>query len=194
MPASNFKKSPPGKRRAIFITLGVAALLVVGGAGYWKLRSNNNASVITPDPEISTTDPVLPDSNGSTKPEPATTIPDGVSKDPSQTTPAPVPTENGLKKATVVFTDAGTNYGGTYEFHAYADGVREANATCTLTLTKSGSTPITKSVTAVENASNMTCPTIRVPASDLSAGSWSVKVEYKSNASQGSATSTLTVT
>lgn len=80
-----------------------------------------------------------------------------------------------------------TQSGSTVSIAAYVSGVVESTGTCNLQATQSGSTTITQSVSAFENATTTNCTVFSVPRSQFGAGgSWSFTVTYSSPDAQGS--------
>jgi hypothetical protein len=70
------------------------------------------------------------------------------------------------------------------EVGAYVAGVAESGGTCTLTLT-SGAGSATAEVPAEPDAASTSCPTLTVPGSKLSSGTWSAVVTYESPSISG---------
>lgn len=64
---------------------------------------------------------------------------------------------------------------------------------CTLTATRSGSAPVTKTADIQPMASTSTCKGFDVPISELSTGTWTLTVVYKNQSITGSATKTVTI-
>jgi hypothetical protein len=116
----------------------------------------------------------------------------GVSASTSSATPGrsiapPVPTGSPVPAGVleVVVPIASWNPSSTaMEVSAYVSVV-EQGGTCGLTATK-GSLRATAQTSALPDASTTSCGDLRIPGSDLSAGTWSVVVTYRSAASSGS--------
>lgn len=62
--------------------------------------------------------------------------------------------------------------------------INETSGTCTYVFTK-GDTTITAGVGILPNANYISCETARVDKNKLSSGTWSVKLQYKSNTAEG---------
>jgi hypothetical protein len=77
------------------------------------------------------------------------------------------------------------------EVGAYVAGVVESGGTCTLTLTGPGATR-TATVTGEADAGSTSCTTMAVPGAQLSTGSWTAVVDYRS-ADAGGTSSSVTV-
>ncbi len=77
--------------------------------------------------------------------------------------------------------------GDSIEVRAYIPGIVEASGTCTLTLTKD-SQQVTATSAGVDNVSQTICTPLYVNQSELSLGTWSVTVSYKSAKSAGTST------
>jgi len=117
---------------------------------------------------------------------------DRIVKEQEEQASQPPPSNGGPKSVTPVITSAEL-YNGAIEVSGFVPGVFEDGGTCTATLTK-GSSKITKQVQGVKNVSNTQCNGFSVPASELSAGTWSVTLAYSSATAQGSsAASTVEV-
>ncbi len=72
------------------------------------------------------------------------------------------------------------------EIRAFVEGVVEGTGTCTATLTKSGSQPVTKSSKAFVDASTSQCQPIFIPLSQFNQDStWTLVVTYNSPTSTG---------
>lgn len=72
------------------------------------------------------------------------------------------------------------------EVRAFVSGVVEGTGTCTATLTKSGSQPVSKSSKAFINVSTSQCQPILIPLGDFDkAGEWVLVVTYASPTSAG---------
>lgn len=66
------------------------------------------------------------------------------------------------------------------------------NGSCTLTLTKDSQT-VTKTAQTYPTASISTCQGFDVPTSELSAGTWNVKIEVNAEGKRGQATTTVQI-
>lgn len=97
-------------------------------------------------------------------------------------TPPPV----GQKRSvTPILTSWGQNPStSALEGSGYIAGMVENSGTCTLTATK-GSTQVSQSIAATQNAQNVSCGLISIPPSKLSAGTWSLALSYTSATSAG---------
>ena len=99
-------------------------------------------------------------------------------------TDAPVTATPG-RNATVVMTYSGwTDATASVEVGALVSGVVESGGTCTLTLT-SGVRTATATTRAEPDASSTSCPVLAIRRSELSPGTWSAVVNYKSPSTSG---------
>jgi hypothetical protein len=111
--------------------------------------------------------------------------PTDVAVDP--TTPPADPAAG--SSADVVVTYSGwVDQSSSVEVGAYVAGVVESGGTCTLTLTGPGSTR-TATVTGEADAGSTSCPTMAVPGAQLSTGSWTAVVAYRSTDASGTSAS-----
>lgn len=62
--------------------------------------------------------------------------------------------------------------------------INETGGTCTYIFTK-GSSVVTAGVNTLPNPSYISCETARIDKSKFTSGTWSVKIQYKSNAAEG---------
>jgi len=75
------------------------------------------------------------------------------------------------------------------EIDSHVNGIVEDGGTCTLTATLSGQT-VTKTVTAVRNADDTSCPAFILNPSDFpSSGTWNIQVSYSSATYSGTSQS-----
>lgn len=92
----------------------------------------------------------------------------------------------------VTIVDA-SQYGQDVEVRAFATGVYENDATCTITFSRNGQT-VTKQVAAEKDSNYMRCGNVVVPRSEFpSAGEWTVEVRYNSASATGSKQQTINV-
>jgi hypothetical protein len=77
----------------------------------------------------------------------------------------------------------------TFEVDAHVNGIVESGGTCTLTATQGGQT-VTRSVTAVRNAEDTSCPAIIMQNSDFpTTGTWDLQLSYSSSDYNGTSQS-----
>jgi hypothetical protein len=89
-------------------------------------------------------------------------------------------------KATLVVTYSGWDEATkSVQASGYLPGAAEDGGTCTLTLTRGGTT-VTGTVAGTANVTNTSCGGLIVPGSRLSSGTWSAVVSYRSSTSSGS--------
>lgn len=101
----------------------------------------------------------------------------------------PAPTE-GKRTVNPVITMA-NQAGNEVTVNAYVAGVVEEGGSCTLTLTRNNLT-VTKTVTAVGNATTTNCPPFFIGRSEFSEpGEWSAVVTYNSEKASGSSQSKM---
>lgn len=100
---------------------------------------------------------------------------------PSQPTASPT---TGLKQVNVILTSASQNQA-TIQASGFVSNVVETDGVCTFVFT-SGSKTVNKTSSTLPNPSSTACKTVDFPATDLSPGTWSVQLLYKSSQSQGS--------
>ncbi|NMM17462.1 MAG: hypothetical protein HHJ14_10105 [Cellulomonas sp.] len=179
------------RSRLVIVTLTAAALvaLVVLIVKYGPLatapsatlpsvRSSSTPSVVvtsspTPTVSASPSSPAPPTSAPSPPPTPTVTA----------AAPAP-PAKTEKRKVDVVVTYADWSAADSVvEAGAYATVVEEPGS-CTLKLT-SGGRSVTASITALTDASTMSCGGLRVPRDKLSSGTWTAVVIYESATSVG---------
>ncbi len=92
---------------------------------------------------------------------------------------------------TPIITSAQQENDGSVKVSAYVQGVAEDGGTCTLSLSKSGSS-FSLDNPAVMNVSTTACKTFSVPRSSFnSAGNWQVVVSYRSSSASGSSASQI---
>lgn len=89
------------------------------------------------------------------------------------------------RSVSVTIVDA-SQYNQEIEVRAFASGVYEDGATCTIKFTK-GDQSLTKQVSAEKDSNYMRCTNLVVPRSELpSSGEWTVIVSYNSSTATGS--------
>jgi hypothetical protein len=105
----------------------------------------------------------------------------------SDTTPTPTPIPGSNKKSVqLIITSANIN-GSMLHIAVQIDAV-DSTGLCTLTLTSTGQSTVTKTANTQALASTSTCQGFDVPLSELPSGTWHILVEYSSSALSGSAT------
>lgn len=104
---------------------------------------------------------------------------------PTQTPPAPTSEATGKRNVTPTLTSWGQNPS-TKDLEAagYVSGIVENGGTCTLTATR-GSKQVSESISATQNAQNVSCGLITIARSNLSTGTWSLILSYSSASSEG---------
>jgi hypothetical protein len=118
---------------------------------------------------------------------PAVQPTESVASDPEKNEPtaAPQPTQSGPRDVDVFLTYAGymPESGGVVA-GGYADAVTENDGTCTLTLTKGGTTR-TATGRGAPDAATTSCGELTVPQAQLSSGTWQATVSYSSPHARG---------
>ena len=100
--------------------------------------------------------------------------------------------ENGLRKASVLLNEPYFADGKTI-ISSTITNVVETEGVCNYVFTN-GANSITKTTKVLPNAKNTVCEAVVLEKGSLSAGQWEVRLEYKSNLSEGvSETQTFTV-
>jgi hypothetical protein len=170
------------KRRVV--VLGIAAVAVAAAAGgvtAWRLGLTGG-------------DDGSSGSGGSSSVAAATgvygadTAVDSLPPDPVHVAtdkPRPTPEKDAPRTVVVVYSgwdDASS----AIEVDGYVAEVVEAGGTCTLTLTRGGASAQV-SAPAEPDASTTSCGALRVPADQLSAGTWKAVLAYESATSSGTA-------
>lgn len=97
--------------------------------------------------------------------------------------------QNGKNSVKPIITYAG-QYRGAFEMGSQISGLSEDGGVCTATFSKDSKT-FTRSVSAVAEGNATFCPMFNVDVSDFNPkGTWSVKVSYISNYSEGTSEGT----
>lgn len=179
------KKRLPKK----LIAIGIVAILLLtapfvyiyalnGNMFGWKANQNPKSDNSTKDVDNINYDPATKEqqdtgnqtkSNSSDTPLAPTTIPD-----------------SDKKNVQVTITSANQN-GSTLQIRSLIGAVGNTG-TCTLTLTSTGQSAVTKTATIQALASTSTCQGFDIPTSDLSIGTWNILIEFSSDTLTGSAT------
>lgn len=174
-------KNKKFKSKKILIAL-LAIMLAVGGAAYYFAEKDNSVKEVSgPEqgPDSINFDPPTNEElqqKEENKKEVAAkeTAGAGTTKPPSSVKASPIITSHGV-------------YDGQVEVGSRVPGVFEQSGTCTLQLSKGGTTK-TKSQRAVQNVSEMSCGFISIPVNQLSQGSWTAIIKYSSNKYNGQST------
>jgi hypothetical protein len=103
----------------------------------------------------------------------------------SDTPPAPTPTPGSDKKNIQMDITAVSQNGPTLQVRVLLSSV-VSDGTCTLTLTKSGQSTVTKTADTQALAKTSTCRGFDIPVSELSSGTWSLSINYSSTSLTGS--------
>jgi hypothetical protein len=104
-------------------------------------------------------------------------------------TDAPVTAEPGPSLPLVVTFADWDAAAGVVEAAGYVSGVAESGGTCTLTLTRGGSS-VTATSAAEPDRSATSCFGLTVPGDRLGSGTWSAVLSYESPASQAESSAT----
>lgn len=157
------------------------ALLVVGAFIIWKKTSSNNSVPKSTEDTAEKKDTINYDPPSEQDKEDVNNTKERLGEEQSS---APTPSTNGKKNASPVVTSAfddGTNI----QVMGFVGGVVENNGQCTYVFTKDSS-KVSKTTTAQADASTSRCSTLAFPRAELTAGSWSVIMNYTSPSAQGS--------
>ena len=159
----------------------VAALLAAAGVAACTTGSGGSGATS----HAATSTPATPPTTPASTPDASTTLP-GTQSAPGPSLSAPVPSDTtptktrAPRQVSLVVTysgwDAKTQQA---EVDAFTPDVLAADATCTLTLTKSAITR-TASKHASTGPSSTQCGALIIPGSQLSAGTWTAVVTFTS--------------
>ncbi|MGY1783998.1 hypothetical protein [Geodermatophilus sp. SYSU D00698] len=101
-------------------------------------------------------------------------------------TDEPVEVEAG-SNVDVVVSYAGVEPGGTaLEVAGFVPGLNENGGRCVLVLSRSGQGEVSVGGEAFADAQSTSCVPLSVPIGQLSAGTWTVRLDYRSDATSGS--------
>lgn len=103
----------------------------------------------------------------------------------SDTPSAPTPIPDSSKKSVQVAITAANQNGAILQIRTQINAVEDTGK-CTLTLTKTGQPPVTKTADVQAYASISTCMGFDVPVSELSVGTWQALISYDSTTLTGS--------
>jgi hypothetical protein len=110
----------------------------------------------------------------------------------SDITPAPTTIPGSDKKDVQVTITSANQNESTLQIRALIGAVEDTGV-CTLTLTSTGKTPVTKTANVQALASTSTCQGFDMPVSELSTGTWHLHIEYSSSALIGSASQDIVI-
>lgn len=110
----------------------------------------------------------------------------------SDTPAAPATTPGSSLKSVEVTITAANQNGSTLQIRTLI-GVVENTGTCTLVLSRSGQTSVTKTAGIQALSSSSTCQGFDVPVSELSAGTWQALITFESSTLTGTATKSIMV-
>lgn len=181
MKNKRFPKNKSYKRpRKSFVIALIVALLVLAGLGSAYLLDGDTSSSNPIEPvknkdDINLEPPSEKDLEATNKHKENL---GNTSKNNSESKP-----NNTTNAAKPIITSSGT-YNNSVEVGARVPGIFEEKGTCILKLRKSGKT-ISKSQSATQNVSEMSCGFISISKSKLSHGTWSAQVSYKSDRYDG---------
>lgn len=106
--------------------------------------------------------------------------------------PTPTPISGSDKSNVEVSITAANQNGSVVQVRAFISAV-ENSGTCTLTMTKSGSNSVKRTADIQPSASISTCKGFDVPTSELSTGTWHIKIAYDSTSLTGSTEKDITI-
>jgi hypothetical protein len=154
---------------------GILIFLLVIGLCYLLLIKKDNSTPVTSD--VNYNPPTQEEQSAADIQKQ-----DNVQRENIESTPKPANSPAG--DAQVVLVDA-NQYGNIVEARAYVANKYEDDGSCTLTLTH-GSEVITKTTKSFKDAKTTQCTPFSVDRSELKgSGSWTAKINYKSEASTG---------
>jgi len=110
----------------------------------------------------------------------------------SDSTPAPATIPGNDKKNVQLTITAANQNGSILQIRALIGAV-ENTGVCTLTLTSTGKTTVTKTADTQALASTSTCQGFDIPVSELSTGTWNILIQYSSPSLTGSVTQDVTI-
>lgn len=193
MKINNIKKLSNNKKLiASIIAVSVVLLLAMfayafygsgrkPGAPTQPPASSNSSPKTTntgePTPSGTTTEP-------STNPAASSSVKTGTTTTPPSTTPTSKTVSVGISSTQQTAT--------TYRINTIIYSV-ESTGTCTLTLTKSGSTTITQTAGVQALPSSSTCKGFDIPMSQLSQGQWQLSLSFSNATDSGIVTQSIEV-
>jgi hypothetical protein len=104
---------------------------------------------------------------------------------------APIPQENGKAKVDITISSANQN-GNVFQIRTVI-GVVTSSGTCTLTLSRSGQTTVTKTAEVQATASVSTCKGFDIPIAELSPGAWEANLHFENDHLQADTKQGITV-
>jgi hypothetical protein len=164
--------------------LSISLIIVLMAAcGVWAYKYNHDKSEAVVQSQPSKGD------------QPATKADQAQSEAMKSSTPSVSPANNSgqsaeRKKVVVTITTWGPD-GTNYSVSGFMEGIVETDGTCTLTMTKDGTT-LTAHNPAFANASDTSCGA-EVPASKLQKGTWLATLSYTSKAYTGKSSQEITI-
>lgn len=189
MKIKSLKRSTNHKK--LLIIVGVVLLLIAAPLTYvyafngnlfgWKKPTIQNTNI---DNNSTSYGPATPEQQKA-----GTTIKSGSTAD---TPPAPTPIPGSNKKNVQMAITAANQNGSSLQIRVQIDAI-ENTGSCTLTLTKSGYSTVTKTASTQAYASISTCSGFDIPTSELAPGLWQALITYDSSALSGSTTETITI-
>ncbi|MDN4490830.1 hypothetical protein QQX13_08290 [Demequina sp. SYSU T00068] len=179
--------STPRARRTLIAAASAAALgAVLSGC----TSTDGTEASASPTAEASGTGTAAP-SEPSVSPTPASSTPtpsatsptDAVASDPPATTPTPAPGENRAQVAVTVTSWGVSN--GLFSAGAVVEGVVEDGALCFMTMTD-GDRTVTANGESARSAASSSCGDgLIVDVDDLSSGTWSLTIAFRSDTAEG---------
>jgi hypothetical protein len=176
---------PLARNRRRLVVVAGAGLLVAAAALGWTLAPENDTAPEASAATATATDPpkTIPPSAGTEPAQATATDPEATVSPGAPDTPAP--TQAGPRDVSVVLTYAGyMPESGAVIAGGFADAVIENDGTCTLTLTRGGTTR-TASGPASADVAGTSCGELKVPQAELSSGEWQATISYSSARSRG---------
>jgi hypothetical protein len=175
----------------VAVVLTVATIGVVGAAaGYAVAHGSGGTSGNAEAAATTSTSTSAPSSApvdvGDPSLTPVTGSAEGADPESGQTLATDQPVTVTTAKVPVSVTFYGWNaVAGEAQVGGYVAGVVEDGGTCTLTLTKAG-VKATAVKSAAADATTTTCGRLRIPGTQLSAGTWQAVLSYRSSGHTGS--------
>ena len=180
-------------KKKIIIVSGVAALLIAGTAGALFIPSSpfalnkqqEDRPENTPDYNAPTDDQKKA---GEKAKEDFINRQDEADKNNNENSQDGSGTNNNVN---ITISSANQN-GQTYQLRTIIDGLDDGG-TCTLTLSKAGSDPVTQEVGTQVLGSYSVCKGFDISTTNLQKGTWQAKIAYKGSLGQGSVSQTVDI-
>jgi len=167
------------KKRIIFLTVTIVALLILSGGTYLYLRSQSSPSAIVKDTTKKSVNTIDYNNPSDAQKNPTT---DNKNQKTDSTDNTSSPSQN----LTVTITAANQN-SNTLQVRALITPLI-ASGTCTITMTKSDQPSLSRTANIQPTSSSSTCEGFDIDISSLEKGTWNISIQVQSNNQSGSAT------